>query len=124
MAVSTLSRARTRAPQQTASLPPAVLLLTLIAPAVDLLSAVQTGASLFTFGVLATGAATAALLVLWTRFPRTTWLFAAALASAASLAMRVMGVEVAPALSLLAVVALGIGGAFASPASEAEAGLV
>jgi hypothetical protein len=63
---------------------------------------------------LASAAAAAALVLIWTRFPRTSWLFAACLAAIASLAMRVLGADVAPLLSLLSLVALGVGGAFAS----------
>jgi hypothetical protein len=66
-------------------------------------------------GLLAIGCSSAVLGVSWARYPRTSWLAAASLAGAASLGMRVVGVDVAPLLSLLAVVALGIGGAFASP---------
>jgi uncharacterized membrane protein YvlD (DUF360 family) len=74
--------------------------------------------------MLATAVASLTLLVIWARYPRTSWLAAAGLASVASLVMRIVGADVAPLLSLLVVVALGIGGAFASPVREAEAGLV
>jgi uncharacterized membrane protein YvlD (DUF360 family) len=74
--------------------------------------------------MLATAVASLTLLVIWARYPRTSWLAAAGLASVASLVMRIVGADVAPLLSLLAVVALGIGGAFASPVREAEAWLV
>src|SRR5439155_45102 len=60
------------------------------------------------------------LRISWARYPRTSWLAAACLAAVASLGMRAVGADVAPLLSLLAVVALGIGGAFASPVLEAE----
>jgi hypothetical protein len=63
------------------------------------------------------------LLLSWARYPRTSWLAAACLAGLASVGMRAAGADVAPLLSLLAVVALGIGGAFSSPAREAEAWL-
>ena len=64
------------------------------------------------------------LVVMWARYPRTGWLAAAFLASMASLVMRIVGADVAPLVSLLAVVALGIGGAFVTPVHEAEAWLV
>ena len=67
--------------------------------------------------------ASAVLVVSWARYPRTSWLAAASLAAVASVGLRALGADVAPLLSLLAVVALGIGGAFASPAREAEAWL-
>ncbi len=123
MAVSALFGARARAPVVAASLPPVVLVLTLIAPALDLLAMVQPAASLPGLGLVATAVASVSLLFTWARYPRTGWLAAACLASVASLGMRVVGADVAPLLSLLAVVALGIGGAFASPALEAEAWL-
>jgi hypothetical protein len=65
-------------------------------------------------GLLASLVASAILVLSWVRFPRTSWLLAAALATCASVAMRLVGADVAPLLSLLAIVALGIGGAFAS----------
>jgi hypothetical protein len=124
MAVSALSSARARAHLVAPSLPPVVLVLTLVAPALDLLAIVQPAASVPHLGMLATAVASLTLLVIWARYPRTSWLAAAGLASVASLVMRIVGADVAPLLSLLAVVALGIGGAFASPVREAEAWLV
>jgi hypothetical protein len=119
MAVTALPHSRARAPLQAATLPPGALLLTLVAPALDLLANVQPGAAVPALGVLGTFAAAAVLLITWLRFPRTSWLAAACLAALASLAMRVVGADVAPVLSLLAVFALGIGGAFASSQPEA-----
>jgi hypothetical protein len=113
MAVSALPRAHTRARPQPATLAPGVLALTLIAPALDLLHMVQPGLTLATAGTVASAGASLVLLIVWVRFPRTSWLAAASLAALASLAMRLVGADVAAALSLLAVVALGIGGAFA-----------
>jgi hypothetical protein len=124
MAVSALSSARARALLVAPSLPPVVLVLTLVAPALDLLAIVQPAASVPHLGMLATAVASLTLLVIWARYPRTSWLAAAGLASVASLVMRIVGADVAPLLSLLAVVALGIGGAFATPVHEAEAWLV
>ncbi len=123
MAVSALPRTRARAPLAAASLPPIVLVLTLIAPALDLLAIVQHTAALPSLGLLATAVASTVLVVNWLRFPRTNWLAAAALAGVASVAMRALGGDGAPLLSLLAIVALGIGGAFASPVGEPEAWL-
>src|SRR5919206_689981 len=102
MAVSALPRTRTRLGVQPPSLSPFVLALTLGAPALDLLSMVLPGVLGPWLGILATSAATAALLMVWVRFPRTSWLAAAVLAGAASLAMRLVGADIAPLLSLLA----------------------
>lgn len=124
MAVSALSSARARAHLVAPSLPPAVLLLTLIAPALDLLVVVQPAATVPSLGLLATAVACLTLLVMWARYPRTSWLAAACLACVASLVARIVGADVAPLLSLLAVVALGMGGAFATPVYEAEAWLL
>lgn len=117
VAVSALPRTRVRATVQTVAIPPGVLALTLVAPALDLLGMVQPGLGLASMGVLASIAISGALLIMWLRFPRASWLAAAALAAVASLAMRLVGAEVAAVLALLAVVALGLGGAFA-PAAE------
>ena len=121
MAVSALSRTRARTPLVATSLPPVVLVLTLIAPALDLLAMVQPAAAVPSLGLLATSLASVVLGLSWGRYPRTSWLAAACLAGIASVGMRAIGADVAPLLSLLAVVALGIGGAFASPAREPEA---
>jgi hypothetical protein len=123
MAVSALSRTRAGVPLQAATLSPAVLLLALVAPGIDLLTMAQTSLNAPLLGVLSTSVASAVLLVIWVRWARTSWLAAAVLASCASLAMRLAGADVAQVFSLLAVVALGIGGAFASPGREAEAWL-
>jgi hypothetical protein len=87
--------------------------MTLLAPAMDLLVAVQPGLELP--GARLAGASLAALVLVmaWGRFPRTSWLAAASLAAVASVAMRLAHADVAPALSLLAILALGVGGAFA-----------
>jgi hypothetical protein len=116
MAVSVEARSRVHVPQQVATLSPAVLLLTLVAPALDLLAIVQHAPGVPTMGALATAAASAVLLVNWVRFSRASWLAAASLAGFASLVMRLVGADVAPALSLLMVIGLGLGGAFAPPA--------
>jgi hypothetical protein len=88
--------------------------LALSAPALDLLAVVQPGVVGPGVSGLAAGLACAGLLLTWARYWRTSWLAAAGLAGLASLAMRLAGADIAPALSLLAVVALGMGGAFAS----------
>jgi hypothetical protein len=118
MAVTALPRTSAHAPLEAATLQPAVLVLTLIAPALDLLAMVQPGIAVPMLGLVGAGLASAALLLAWTRYPRTSWLAAASLAGLASLALRFMGADVAPALSLLAVIALGLGGAFASSAPD------
>jgi hypothetical protein len=117
MAVRALPRARARArdPLRAATLPLAGLCLTLIAPALDLLTLVQPGVSLVGVGLVASALGCAGVLVMWGRHPHTSWLAAASLAALANVAMRLVGADVAPILSLLAVVALGLGGAFASP---------
>jgi hypothetical protein len=123
MAVSALSSARARAHLVAPSLPPVVLVLTLVAPALDLLAIVQPAASMPTLTLAASALASSTLIVMWARYPGTSWIAAAWLACVASLVMRIVGDDVAPLLSLLAVVALGIGGAFATPVHEAEAWL-
>lgn len=120
MAVSALPRARTRARPQPTTLAPGVLALTLMAPALDVLHMVQPGLALASASVVASGVASAVLLIAWVRFPRTSWLAAASLAALASFALRLVGTDVAAALSLLAVVALGLGGAFAPSDEVAE----
>ena len=102
-------------------MPPAVLVLALVAPALDLLAFVQPGVIGLNLGLPAAGVAAALLLGVWLRYPRTSWLAAASLTACASLALRLLGADIAPALSLLAVVALGIGGGFASAATEPQA---
>ena len=121
MAVTALPRTRARSPLRAATLAPGVLALTLIAPALDLLAIVQPGVLVPGFGVVATALAAAALALAWARYPRTSWLAAASLSACAGLGLRLVGADVAPVLSLLAVVALGVGGAFASPPRAAEA---
>ncbi len=120
MAVSALPRTRAGVPHHVASLAPAALLLTLLAPAIDLIARVQPAAVFPMLAIVGCSGAGAVLLLTWLRYPRTAWLAAASLASFASLAMRLAGAEVAPLLSLLAVVALGLGGAFApvEPATD------
>ena len=123
MAVTALPRTQARAPRLAATLSPVVLVLSLIAPALDLLAIVQPGVLVPGVGVVATAVAAAVLALSWARYPRTSWLAAAGLAACAGLALRMVGADIAPVLSLLAIVALGIGGAFASPERSAEAWL-
>ena len=120
MAVRALPRTHARAPHLTAQLSPAVLALALIAPALDLLAFVEPMTLVSVVAVVGTAGTGAVLLMIWARYPRTSWLAAASLASFASLSMRLVSADVAPALSLLALVALGLGGAFASPARDGE----
>jgi hypothetical protein len=95
-----------------------VLALALVPAALDLLKLVQpglAGALMLPTGV-ASAAAAAVLLVMWIRFPRAAWLAAASFAACASLALRLFGADIAPALSLLSILALGVGGAFVTNA--------
>src|SRR2546425_12576400 len=116
LGVRVLSRTRAHAPLSTGTIPALVLALSLVAPAFDLLRMVQPSLPLASAAVIASGATSAALLVMWLRFPRTSWLAAASLAAVAGLAMRLMGADVAELLSLLGVIALRIRGAFAPTA--------
>ena len=122
MAVTTLlprTRAR-RASAAAITLPPLVLVVALVPPALDLLGNVHSAISVDTAAMISAGFAALALAVAWARYPRTSWLAAAVLAAAASLATRVMGAEVAPALSLMAVLAVGTGGGFASSGHDLQ----
>ena len=121
MAVRTLTRPRAHAIQGRASVPPVALAIILVAPAIDLFAMLQPSPLLTIAGLLAASAATLTLVLMWVRFPRTSWLFAAALAALASLAMRLVGADIASALSLLTIVALGVGGAFTSSDVKLEA---
>ena len=114
MAIRAVAQPLSRAPVRALGVPRLVLALTLVAPALDLFVRIQPAPALAMIGLIASGAAAAALLIVWLRFPRTSWLFAASLAAVASLAMRLVGADIAPMLSLLSLVALGVGGAFAS----------
>jgi hypothetical protein len=100
--------------------PAVVLGLTLVVPALDLLAMVQPGLRMPLVALVAATVVCAALLVTWARFPRTSWLAAASLAGIATLVARAFGADVAPLLSLLAVVALGLGGAFATSGRDLE----
>jgi hypothetical protein len=122
MAVTTLARTA-RAPLTAVGLAPGVLVAPLLAPALDLLRMLQPTTLPATPALIAAIAAGVVLVVMWARYPRTSWLAAATLAALASVALRLAGAEVAPALSLAAVVALGVGGAFASRPGELEAWL-
>jgi hypothetical protein len=121
MAVRVIPRSHARAPLQVVTLAPAVLALALIAPSLDLLMIVQPGPAVSIAALLASGVGAAALLIAWLRFPRASWLFAAELATVASLVMRLVGADVAPFLALLSIVALGVGGAFATGDPSLEA---
>ncbi|HEY3057397.1 MAG TPA: hypothetical protein VGL99_00320 [Chloroflexota bacterium] len=122
MAVTALRRIHAGAPRlATASLSPGVLLFALVAPALDLLALVQPRAALGDAALVTAGLAAIVLLVSWARYPRASWLAAATLAALASVAMRAVGADVGSALSLLSVLALGAGGAFASRGDEREA---
>lgn len=120
MAVSALPRTRARAHLAPAQLSPGVLILSLTAPALDLFSMVSSATIPSIVAVLATSAAAAALLMVWFRYPRTSWLAAAALGACASLALRLIGADGAAWMSMLTVTALGFGGAFATPARDLD----
>jgi hypothetical protein len=122
MAVTTLARSA-RAPLTAVGLASGALVAPLLAPALDLLRIVQPSVGLAMPALVAAVAAGVVLLITWAHYPRTSWLAAATLAALASVALRLAGAELAPAFSLAAVVALGVGGAFASPAGELEAWL-
>ena len=100
-----------------------VLVAPLLAPALDLLHIVQPSVGLAMPTLVAAVAAGVVLAITWARYPRTSWLAASMLAALASVALRLAGAEVAPAFSLAGVVALGLGGAFASRSGEVEAWL-
>jgi hypothetical protein len=122
MAVTTLVRPA-RTPLTAVVLAPGVLVAPLLAPALDLLRMVQPRVGLTTPALVAAIAAGVVLSITWARYPRASWLAAATLAALASVALRLAGAEFAPALSLAAVIALGVGGAFAPPVGELEAWL-
>ena len=120
MAVSALPHSRTTTPLVTATLPSGVLLVALLAPALDLLGMVQPITAGLGLALVAAIGSAAILLAYYVKYPRTSWLAAAALAATASAALRIAGVEFGPALSVLSVIALGVGGAFASDAQPSE----
>jgi hypothetical protein len=93
-----------------------VLALALVPAALDLLKIVQPALvqALTDPTAVASGVAAGVLLVMWLRFPRTAWLAAAGFAALASLALRLVDTDLAPALCLLSILALGVGGAFRS----------
>ena len=124
MAVRILPRTRARhAPLVVETLPSAVLMLALGPPGVDLLGYVLLASSLAALALVAAIGAATALTLMWLRYPRTSWLAAAVLAAVASVTMRLVGADIAPLLSLLSVLAIGIGGGFASPTHELAAWL-
>jgi hypothetical protein len=124
MAVRVLPRSQARPSHPIVTVPLIVLGVALLPPAVDLLARVQSDIPLTSAADVVGGLACAALLVMWLRFPRTTWLMAACFAAAASLALRLVGVNLAPVFALLSILALGVGGAFgANDVAEPEESL-
>jgi hypothetical protein len=121
MAVTALPRALVST-RSAGGVHPAILLASLAAPALDLLGLVEIHAALPALSLAWCAVAGLLLLVVWARHPREAWLAAAALAMVASGGLRfsALGGPPAPLLSLLAVLALGVGGAFASGASELD----
>jgi hypothetical protein len=120
MAVRVLPHSPARPADQATSLPGLVLAVALVPSALDLLKLVQPGLGPWLAApiIVASGAAAIVLLMMWLRFPRTNWLAAAGLAAAAGFALRLIGADVAALLSLLSIVAIGLGGGFASSGSE------
>ena len=116
MAVRVLPRASARPTDHPTSLPGLVLAVALVPSALDLLKLVQPGLGPWLAApiIVASGAAMIVLLMMWLRFPRTNWLAAACFAAAAAFALRLIGADVAALLSLLSIVAIGLGGGFAS----------
>jgi hypothetical protein len=92
-----------------------VLGLALAPAAFDLLIVVQPtlGPALALPMLAVLGLAAVALLTAWARYPRAAWLLAAGFAALAALGLQWVGAEVAPVLTLLSVVAVGLGGGFA-----------
>jgi hypothetical protein len=117
MAVRVLPHSPARHADLAGGLPPVVLALALVPAALDLLTLVQPGLSRFLAmpDVVSCGVATAVLLLAWLRFPRTPWLAAAAFAACTATLLRLLGADLAPFVSLLSVVALGLGGGFETP---------
>jgi hypothetical protein len=103
------------------TLPAGLLLVTLVAPLMDLLVVVQPGLELAGPSLAGSTLAALLLVVTWGRYPRTNWLAAAWLAAVASVALRLAGADQASLLSLLSILALGVGGAFASRVHEMDA---
>ena len=120
MAVTVLARPHAGAQLAAPVVPLGVLIGALVAPALDLLRVVQPSMALREVATVAAGAAAALMVLMWARSPRTAWLAAASLAAIASLAMRLVGAELGAGLSLLALLGLGVGGAFSAPSSELE----
>src|SRR5690349_835606 len=114
MAVRAIATPRVHASRQGATVPPIALAVTLVPCAVDLFALLQPNPVLVSAGLLAAAASTLTLVMMWLRYPRTSWVFAATAAALARLAMRLVGADIASALSLLTIVALGVGGAFRS----------
>src|SRR5687768_5871923 len=120
MAVTVLHPTRARSQQAAASLPWVVLVAALTAPAFDLLTLVQPAVDLSGASLLGSAAGAVLLMAMSTRHPRTNWLVAACLAAGSSAVLRMAGFDLAPFLSLLALLALGVGGAFASHVEDAD----
>jgi hypothetical protein len=122
MAVRALPHSPVRAADHAVALPGIVLGMALVPSALDLLGRVQTEliTSLEVPALIAAGVATVLLLEMWLRFPRTSWLAAAALSAFGGFVLRMLsaGADVAQLLSLLAIVALGVGGAFSRAEAE------
>ena len=125
MAVRVLSHSSARHADQAGTLPVVVLVLALVPLALDLVKVVQPALASYLAvpEVIGGSAAALALLITWLRFPRTNWLAAATVAAVAGLVLRLSGADFAPLLSLLAIVAVGVGGGFANDAEVSPAGV-
>jgi hypothetical protein len=104
-------------------LPPLALAVVLVPVAIDLLTTVMPTLvrPMLLPSTVASVVAAVLMLVLWLRFPRASWVAAATIAAAISVFLRLNGEEVAALVSLLSVVALGIGGGFAAASGESSA---
>jgi hypothetical protein len=116
MAVRALATGSVDAADPSAGVPPVALAVVLVPAALDLLTAVMPALAQLVVmpSAVASGAAAAVMFVLWLRNPRASWLAAAACAAGISAVLRVNGAELAAPVSLLSILALGIGGGFAS----------
>src|SRR5438067_7331041 len=114
MAVRVLPHAHLTPAARVMGLPAVVLAVALVPTALDLLRIVQPALAQVLVGPtgLAAAAAAAVLVFIWLRSPRTAWLTGAAFAACASLGLRLAGAELAPLLSVVSIVALGLSGAF------------
>lgn len=124
MAVTTFQQERVqlRAANSRSAPPVAIVAIAVAIPALDLLALLQDAPLLGEVALGVCAFTSVALAVCLARRLSAVWLQAALLAFVASLALRVAfsGSEAAAALSLLGVLALGIGGAFEPPSGSVD----